>query len=306
VTATQMGHHHRYGLMAFAVSLALATFIWPAARLAPRGLPVGVVGSAPAALRHDAGFDTHRYVTAVAAEQAIRDRTIYGALDHATTYVATAASPAVAAALRQASPSNHVVDLAPGTRRDPRAATLAALVLPLVIVGIFVAALCTSTTRLGTERLVAIAGGALLSGVVAALLADTWLGAIPGSWLGLAGAVALTVLAVATVTAGLAAHFGPPGLGAGAIVLMVVGNAWSGVSSAPELLPQPAQALGKLFPPGAAGELLRSTGWFDGAGSASRLGVLAVWSAVGISLLSPPLARRAKRDLGAITGRARA
>jgi hypothetical protein len=37
--------------------------------------------------------------------------------------------------------------------------------------------------------------------------------------------------------------------------------------------------IGQLLPPGAGGNLLRSTGFFDGAGGAEHLTVLAVWAA---------------------------
>ena len=49
--------------------------------------------------------------------------------------------------------------------------------------------------------------------------------------------------------------------------MVLIGNPFSGVGSAPELLPQPIGAIGQLMPPGAGGNLLRSTGFFDGAGA---------------------------------------
>jgi len=39
------------------------------------------------------------------------------------------------------------------------------------------------------------------------------------------------------------------------------------------------------MPPGAGANLLRSTGFFDGAGSAEQIAVLAVWAAVGLAAM---------------------
>jgi hypothetical protein len=52
------------------------------------------------------------------------------------------------------------------------------------------------------------------------------------------------------------------------------------------MLPQGAGALGRLLPPGAGGNLLRSTGFFDGAAAASHLAVLAAWALGGVSALA--------------------
>jgi len=39
------------------------------------------------------------------------------------------------------------------------------------------------------------------------------------------------------------------------------------------------------MPPGAGANLLRSTGFFDGAGSAEHVAVLAVWAALGLAAM---------------------
>jgi hypothetical protein len=87
-----------------------------------------------------------------------------------------------------------------------------------------------------------------------------------GDWLVNAGVLGLTVLAVGGTVAGPAALFGRAGAALGALLMVLVGNPLSGVSSAPELLPEPAGAIGQLLPPGAGGSLLRSTPFFDDAG----------------------------------------
>jgi hypothetical protein len=112
-----------------------------------------------------------------------------------------------------------------------------------------------------------------------------WLDIIEGPWLLNAAVLSLGVLAVASVVTGLAALIGPAGIGVAALLLVLVGNPWSGISSAPELLPQAASFIGQLLPPGASGQLLRSTAFFDSAGAGGHLAVLLVWIAVGLGAI---------------------
>ena len=66
---------------------------------------------------------------------------------------------------------------------------------------------------------------------------------------------------------------------------MLVGNPWSGIPSAPELLPHAAGFIGQLLPPGAGAQSLRSTAFFDGAGAGSHLAVLLAWVALGLAAI---------------------
>jgi len=125
----------------------------------------------------------------------------------------------------------------------------------------------------------------VLAGFFATLVADTWLGIVEGDWLVNAGAFALIFLAIAAAMAGLYSLFGKAGLGIGALLMIFVGNPFSAAATAPELLPQPVGGLGQLMPPGAGANLLRSTGFFDGAGSAEHVAVLAVWAGLGLAAM---------------------
>lgn len=49
---------------------------------------------------------------------------------------------------------------------------------------------------------------------------------------------------------------------------------------------QPVGLIGQLMPPGAGSNLLRSTGYFDGAGAWQHVAVLAGWAALGLALLA--------------------
>jgi hypothetical protein len=297
-------------LVPLLVGLALAAFAWPAARLAPRDVPVGVVAPAAAGaaieqrLAGDDAVEVHRFADRAAAEAAIADRDVYGAIviapEGTTVLTASAASPLVAQLLQQAATTGapaaasspgvalaapvRVVDVVPADPDDPRGAALAASVLPLVLAGMASGLLVWLAGGSWPVRWAALVIASALAGLVAAGIAQGWLGVIGGSWAVNAGVFGLTVLAVGATVAGLAAVAGRAGAALGALLMVLVGNPLSGVSSAPELLPAPAGALGQLLPPGAGGTLLRSTAFFDGAGAAGPLAVLAAWVLLGLAL----------------------
>ncbi|MFF5973026.1 ABC transporter permease [Streptomyces sp. NPDC012769] len=295
------------------VAFALWAFAWPAARTAPRDLPIGLAGPATAtapleqrlAARGEA-FDVHRYADEAAARAAIEDRTVYGAIvvtpRGPELLTASAASPVVAGLLREAVAGQlpagtalAVTDVVPASAADPRGAVLAAGLLPLGMAGAASGIVATMLGLRGARVAVALTGAAALAGLTGAALADSWLGAFTGSWWAEAGVLALTVLAVGATLAGLAALIGRPGLGLGAVLMILLGNPFSGVAGAPELLPAPAGTLGQLLPPGAGGTALRSVAYFDGAGAGSALLVLAVWAAAGLTAVLVGARRAAGR-----------
>jgi hypothetical protein len=124
---------------------------------------------------------------------------------------------------------------------------------------------------------------AVVAGITAAAIVQGWLGALDGPFWGNAGVLALTLLAVGGLVAGLGAVLGRAGLAIGAATVLLLSNPLAGIATAPQLLPQPWGALGQLLPSGAGGTLLRSVAFFDGAGAAYPLGVLAGWTAFGLA-----------------------
>ena len=289
-------------LAVVAVAAVLA-FAWPAARIAPRAVPVGVVGVSPAAQHAVAalddaqpgGFDLRLYPDVAAARSAIEDRTVYGAFAVSTGAVtvleADAAAPTVAQLLTTAGGriAAHggvplrVVDVVPLSAEDPRGTVLSSALLPLTICASLLAAAVALVLRMRSAWrqgvVLAAASGAIGLGVF--LIAQTFLGALPHDAVASWAALSLTVLAMAVTGAGLAALIGPLGLGLAAALMVFVGNAFAGTTSAPDLLPGAAHRLGQWLPPGAGGNLLRSTAYFGGAGSAGHLTVLLVWVVLG-------------------------
>ena len=299
-----MNHAHRrphvIAILAVPVvtALLLTLFAWPSARLEPRDLPVGVAGAPPAAAAieqrlaaRDGAFEVHRYADEDGARQAIQDREVYGAFvatpGGLKVLSASAASPAVAQLLSQAageaanSREAVVEDVVPA----PRAAAVASSVLPLVLAGIVAGVLAAVLGSSGVRRAGLALIGSALAGLAATAIVQSWLDVVHGGWAANAAALSLTVLAIAATVAGGYALLGEKGAILAALTMVLVGNPFSAVGSAPEMLPQPVGGIGQLMPPGAGANLLRSTGFFDGAAAAEYIAVLAVWALAGLALL---------------------
>jgi hypothetical protein len=128
--------------------------------------------------------------------------------------------------------------------------------------------------------------GAITTGLAATAIVQGWLDVVEGDWAANAATLSLTVLAIGATVAGLRALLGNAGIALAAIAMVLVGNPFSGVATAPELLPRFAGDLGQALPPGAGGNLLRSTGYFDGAGAWGHVAVLAAWTAAGVAAIA--------------------
>ena len=185
----------------------------------------------------------------------------------------------------------------------PRGAALASSVLPLVLAGILTGVVASLLALRGRERLGLLVVMSFLCGLAANLIVQSWLEVVEGNWIANAAVLSLTVLAIASFVAGALALFGAPGAVLAALVMVLIGNPFSGVGSAPELLPQPIGAIGQLMPPGAGGNLLRSTGYFDGAAAGGHIAVLLAWTLTGLGALT---ARSGRSGSGAGSGPPRA
>jgi hypothetical protein len=290
------------------LALALWAFAWPAARTAPRDLPLGVAGPAAATaplkaqLSKDKGaFEMHSYPTEAAARKAIKEREVYGAFvvtpQGPRLLTASGASTVVAQLLQQGGEralagGKHgpplkldVQDVVPNPAGDPRGAALSASVLPLAIVGGAGGILVFFAKRRALGTTVLLLGVSAAAGAVVAAVAQSWLGALQGNWWADAGAAALLVLALSATVAGLARVLGTAGLGLGMFLMIFIGNPFSGMASAPELLPEPVGLIGQWLPPGAGGQLIRSVSSFDGNAIGTPVAVLSAWAAAGLLLV---------------------
>ena len=284
-------------------ALMVAAFAWPAANLEPRDLPVVVAGPAPAAEAFAArlsqarpgAFQVTTAPDAATADRRLLDREAYGAFllgpgGLAGVHLASAASPAAAQVLTQVAQAAGegravpVQDVAPAAAGDPRGAGLAAALLPLLLTSLVAGALLAVAVRGRGARVLGLVAYAVLAGLAVTAIVQLWLGVLPGDYLANAAVVGLLALAMAAAVAGLGAVLGAGGIALAALALLLLGNPLSGLTSAPELLPQPWGAVGQLLPPGAGGTLLRSVAFFDAAGAAAPAWVLAAWATAGLLL----------------------
>ncbi|MGW4163328.1 hypothetical protein [Streptomyces sp. NPDC004788] len=293
-------------LLTAIISVLLTAFAWPSVRSSVHAVPVAVAGPAPAVRQLTAaldrrlpdGFEVTEVADAGAAEQLIRDRKVYGAIDLGSgapqVITASAGSPAVAQALSSiaaglgrpdgAGDAVAVRDLVPLPAGDPRGAGLAAGALPLVMGGLLAALLLRRLVHGSGRRVTGACAFAVTGGLAVAAILQFWLGSLDGSYWANSGAVALTIGATSLTILGLASLLGYAGFGLGAATMILIGNPLSGTATAPEMLPGRSGALGQLLPPGAGGRLLRSTAFFDGHGATHSAIVLAAWLALGLVL----------------------
>jgi hypothetical protein len=291
--------------VALLLGLVLTAFVLPAIHSAPREVPLGVAGPALATGQVSAELEANApgafSVTSFADEgaltAAIRDRDVYGGIvigaQGPKVLTAPAGSPAVAqvlsslaAGLSQQSgqqvPVSEVVSLPAG---DPRGAGLASALLPLIIGSVAPVLAMIRLVRRPWARLAGVLTSAVLVGATIAALLH-WYGAFTGTWALDAGALAAILAAMSTALLGLYTVGRWVGFGLGVATFVLLGNPLSGIATAPEFLPPVWATLGSWLPPGAAGQVLRSTAYFHGAGAIHGLVVLASWFGLGIVLLA--------------------
>jgi hypothetical protein len=291
------------GLTLVIAVIAIA-FALPAARSKPHDVPIGAVGSqaaqVAAMLQQKApnAFNVTTYPDEAALRAAILNRDQYGGIsvtqDGGTLLIATGGSPTIAQLLTQAGqgitqhagvPLN-VEDLAPPTADDPRGAGLAASVLPITLAGLLPGfALVLLVDRVWT-RFAAATAFSLLTGLTITAILRYVLGSIDQNFWGVAGGLTLGVLAAGLAVLGLGSLFGRIGLATGALLALLFGNPLSGLTSAPEMLPSGWGALGQYLPQGANATLLRSTAFFNGAGTGVSITVLTCWALAGAILIA--------------------
>jgi hypothetical protein len=289
--------------------LAVLSYSWPAGRIAPRDVPIGVVSTspagaqvAPALQQKDPGaFDVTLYGSDAAARTAIQNREVYGALEvtpgHITAFTASAASSTVAQLITQVAGNIATQsaahgrpltvtadDVVPSSPGDPHGAVLSAALVPLTVCSVIIAAVSMVFLRLrpAWRHLTVLAVLSVLAALASYLITQCFLGAFPGGHLETWATLALLIFSVTSAVAGSVALIGPTAVGLGAALFVFVGIPFSGVSSAPEMLPESANVIGQLLPPGAGQSLLRQTAFFDGHGPLAHLLVLIGWSVFGV------------------------
>jgi hypothetical protein len=303
------------GLTAVLAILAVA-FALPAARSKPHDVPIGAAGPQAASgqvadiiEQHAPGaFAITYYPGEAALRDAIRNRDVYGGIAFRAgadvagqaapggraLLIATGGSPMVAQMLtqigngiaQQARVPLHTEDLAPPTAGDPRGAGLAASALPITLAGLLpaVALVLLLKREVWTRFAAAVVFAAAAGTTIAALLRYVFNSIDQNVW-GVAAGLTLGLLAAGLSMLGLGSLFGRTGLAVGALLALLLGNPLSGLTSAPEMLPSGWGTLGQWLPQGATATLLRSTAYFDGAGTTTAIVVLTCWAIAGATLI---------------------
>lgn len=291
--------------------LMVTAYAWSAASTGPRHVPIAVTGPASSvgiltgrlSQARPGAFRFVRVPDVAAAERDVTSRAAYGAVvvpaagGAPRVLIATAASPQVAQVLTGVADQLHgvprpVQDLAPLSGNDPSGSASGSSVLPVMLTSLVAGILLTMLVRPVRLRLAALIAFGVGGGLVSALVTHTWLGIMPSRYAVVAAVLGLFALAVSSAVAGLGAlagRLGGPararfGLALGGVLFMLIGNPFSGATSAPEMIPGAWGAIGQWLPPGATITLLRAVDYFGGHRSAGPWLVLAIWAVIGLGL----------------------
>jgi len=310
----------------------------------PHHLPVGLVAPATVAtaitsqVEQGGSFDSASYPSAEALLTAIKAREIYGGLDLTADqphlYVASAAGPAAATALRAAytavvqqrtaervraatalgqpvpaatvqalATPPHITDVVPLPPDDRNGASLGFLVQALALGGTIASIglgrlipRARRSPKRGIGHLAILISYALGSAAVV-LWSMTWFGVGAGAdhW-AMFGAFSLVSLAITASTAGAVALVGPAGGLLGG-VYFTIGTVVSGASILPEFLPTAGRVIGEFLPTGAGVTAVRDGLYFPTADIARPLTILAAYAIIGclIVLVTNVLPNRSDR-----------
>jgi hypothetical protein len=296
-----------FGVILFQLLLASA-FVGVLHHPVPHQALVAVAGRSPLAQMvsgHGAG--TVRLVdepTAAAARAALSGGQVNAAIIAGPTeeslLIQTAASPGTAGILTKELTTAaaalktplRVRDLAPLPASDPAGDSLFFLVIAWMLggyvgataLGFMLGGMRGPGLRQAAIRLGLLAGYAVISGLLGALLIGPAMGVVSGYSLSLAGTGMLLVFGAAAATAGLQAALGMPGTLIAVIGMVVFGDPTAGTSVATPLLASPWNVIGQGLPPSAGLSAARGVVYLGGANLTGPLAVLATYAAAGALL----------------------
>lgn len=295
--------------------LFIASYVGALHNPKPKDVPFGVVAPAPAVAQQTArqlnGLPTSPVdARVVRDEKTARDQILNRDIDGAlivdprgttdTLLVASGGGTVLSNALEtiatkvDATQKRTVkaVDVAPASSRDFDGLSSFYLVVGWCVGGYLCASIMSisagskptspqrAAIRLATMALVSIAGG--IGGSL--IIGDAILGALPGSFWGLAGLGALVTFAVGAITLALEELTGVVGIGLAVLLIVVAGNPSAGGAFPLPMLPPFWQAIGPWLPPGAGTWAARSIAYFRGNDVTQSLLVLSAWAVVGVAV----------------------
>ena len=258
----------------------------------PHQVKVAIVGPPQVLRQARATLDPQQfyavpYPSEAAAREALRADEVHGAVANGRILLASAsgfvASQKTAQALKALVPQAAVVDVAPLPAHDARGLSPFVTVTATTMASMVFAVLLTFAggRHALRARIVALLLVAGLGGVAVALSVDTVVGALTDDFWGLAGVIALLILAVALTVHGLGRLVGHAGVGIAALTFMLVGITSSGGGVGQQFEPGFYRAVSQILPNGAALTAVRNDVYLSGAHTLGALAVLCAWSAAG-------------------------
>ncbi|CAK1250006.1 Uncharacterized membrane protein YhgE [Fructobacillus fructosus] len=177
-----------------------------------------------------------------------------------------------------------VVELKAFPKADPKGTGLAAGALPIALGGWIGAVAIANTVKGKKQKFWAAIAFAFVGGLGLVGVIQFVVGTFNGNYFLTSLGAMLGIAATGFFVLGLLEVMGNAGLGIAAVLLILLGNPLSGLSSAPEMLPKGWGFFGQLLPPGATGSLLRNLTFFDGHAIGMSAGVLSAYVIVGLIL----------------------
>ncbi|MEU5425678.1 ABC transporter permease [Streptomyces olivoreticuli] len=312
-------------LLPVAVVLAIGTIfvsVYLAAFHAPRphDLPVAAVGTSHQAdrLREGldsglpGGFDVRPYADERAARDAVEHRHVYAAYLPGTGHgdpkllYAGANGPSVTGTLTGAfgpvaAAGGHRLaqeDVLPASAGDTRGLSIFYAAFGLVLAGYLFGMMTYQAAPVlrFRQRMASLALFGVLGGIIIALVAgDTGFGALPGSFVGIAGTIALMAMAAGGATMVFIKWAGAAGAGLASVVLLTLGNSTSGGVMPAPYLPGWLHPLSEVLPVAAGVRALQGLAYFHNDGLGRGIAVLVVWIVACAGLLHLRDARDARK-----------
>jgi len=292
--------------------LMLMVFIMPLLKSGAHDLSVGLAGTPAAvddfeqalATAAPESYAPQRYDSEQDLRDAILDRDIVGGFvvegSGVRALVTSAGSATISGTLvGTADAVGHVTaspvsveDVVPLPASDPTGIGIGGLAFPLVFGGIVpVVAFRKILPRSNGWYLTGLFAFAAVGGTIVAAVLTYAFGSVETGFWAVATSVAMGIAALAFPLAGLQKLFGAKGFTIGAMAMMFLGNPLAGISTTSAWLPTGLGAFGQILPPGAAGTLVRSAAYFQGAGGLVAACTLVAWIVVGLALYAVGMRR---------------
>lgn len=180
----------------------------------------------------------------------------------------------------------NVVEVKSFPKSDPKGAGLAAGALPIALGGWIGAVAISLFIKGKKEKLLSVIGFAIVGGLGLVGVIQFGIGTFNGNYLLTSMGAMLGIGATGMFVLGILEVMGNAGLGIAAVILILLGNPLSGLTSAPEMLPSGWGELGQLLPPGATGTLLRNIVFFHGNDIVQAVSVLSCYVLLGLILFA--------------------